>query len=153
MFYFTFVIIFVTVFVPPLFCLPTVCLFVPVFFLGGGHSPPWQNPSQQKESMATQATKSAWTAERTKKEPEYYSSLREEYSSFSGNELIVVPSEIEVITTRNLSLLTADVNTRKCIAVTRIMMEEALNIGANVLDRRSKAMWDILLSTRVPGRS
>lgn len=54
---------------------------------------------------------------------------------------------MEVSTTRTLSLLTADVNTKKFVAVTRHMMEEALNIGAKVLDRRSKAMWDILLAT------
>lgn len=97
--------------------------------------------------MATQAITSAWTAERPQKRPEYYRGLREEYSSISGNELIAVPSEMEVITTRTISLLKADVNTRKCIAVTRHMMEEALNIGAKVLNRRSNVVWDILLTT------
>lgn len=50
--------------------------------------------------------------------------------------------------TRTISLLTADVKTRKVIAVNRMMMEEASNIRAKLIGSRSNAMWDIHLATK-----
>lgn len=100
--------------------------------------------------MVNQTSTSACVAERPPKGPEYYSGLRKEYAYFiSGNELIALSSLMEAIATRTISLLTADAKTRKFIAVTRDLMEDALkvlNIGAKVLARISNAMWDIVLA-------
>lgn len=63
---------------------------------------------------------------------------------------MLLPSVMEAVTARTISLLTADVNSRKIMAVRRETMKDALkalNIGAKMLARRSNAMWDILLAT------
>lgn len=50
----------------------------------------------------------AWVAERTPKEPQYFQGLRKEYSFFiSGHKLFPVPSVMDAITTKTISLLTS----------------------------------------------
>lgn len=67
-----------------------------------------------------------------------------------GNKLLTILEAIDVIKTRNLSLLTTDIGTWRFIGVNRETMEEVLKnlkIGPKILARRSNALWDILLAT------
>lgn len=74
-----------------------------------------------------------------------------QYENFvSDNELIPVPSLLETVNTKIISLLTTNIKSSKLIGSSREIMEDALkclNIGTKVLTRRSNAMWDILLQT------
>lgn len=74
-----------------------------------------------------------------------------QYENFvSDNELIPMPSLLETVNTKIISLLTTDIKSSKLIGVSREIMEDALkslNIGTKVLACRSNAMWDILLQT------
>lgn len=75
---------------------------------------------RNKVSLAPQASSSAWTAERPKKELDYYKSLRDEYSTFiSGDELLPMPSAMEAVAARTIALLIADVKSRKFMTVNR----------------------------------
>lgn len=61
------------------------------------------------------------------KGPAYYNQLKEKYKKFvSGNELLLMPSILETVNTRTISLLTTDIKTHKLIGVNREIMEEAL---------------------------
>lgn len=72
-----------------------------------------------------------------KKGPEYYIGLRDDYKEFIlDNELLLLPFIMEAVTARTISLLMADVKSRKFMAVCREAMEEtlkALNTGTNVI--------------------
>lgn len=76
---------------------------------------------------------------------------KEVYKDYiSGNELLTIPSVLEAVLTRTISLLTMDVKTRKLTGVSREIMEEALknlNIASKVLTRKINTMLDILLTT------
>lgn len=99
-------------------------------------------------SLATQASSSAWTAERPQKGLNYYKSLRDEYSAFiSGDERLPMPSVMEAVAAKTIALLIVDVKSRKCKTFNGQVMEEnlkALDIGA---------MWDILLETEEAAKS
>lgn len=85
-----------------------------------------------------------------KKEDEYFSRLQDHYWKFIfGNKLLTMPSALEAVAIRTISLLTTDVKT--LIVVSRDNMEESLkcpSIAAKVLAKRSKAMWNILLGDK-----
>lgn len=76
---------------------------------------------------------------------------KEVYKDYiSGNELLTIPSLLEAVLTRTITLLMTDVKTRKLTDVSREIMEEALknlNIASKVLTRRVNTMLDILLTT------
>lgn len=116
---------------------------------------PWQkwlsllsiwNPNPQP-----QAHWYGWQTGQKNKRPEYYNSLKEKYKDFiSDNELSAMPSVMEAVTTRTMSLLKTDVKSRKLIRVSRDVMKEtlkSLNIGAKILARQTNTMCDILLAT------
>lgn len=68
----------------------------------------------------------------------------------TDNELILMPLLMEAVNTRTISLLTMDIKSRRFMNINRKGMEEALkslNIGAEVLDRKSNTRWDILPAT------
>lgn len=72
------------------------------------------------------------------------------------NELLPVPSLLDEVSTKPISLLTTDVKSRKFIGVNRESMEEALkslNVGVKVLAWRSNAKWDILLQIEEAAKS
>lgn len=96
-------------------------------------------------------------SEQTKKGPDYYESLKEKYEEFiAGNELLAVPSVMEAVNTKRISLLMTDVELRKFIGVSREGMEETLknlNIRVKVLARRSNTMWDVLLVSEEEAKS
>lgn len=98
-----------------------------------------------------------WGDRLKKKGLDYYNSLREECGKFiSSNELIAVPSVVETINTRTISLLATDLKTRKLIGVSRDVMEEflkSLNIGANELAHRSNSLRNILLAMKEAAKS
>lgn len=107
---------------------------------------------QSPNATSTETTRLAWAKDRPpQKVPEYYKGLKEKYEHFiNGNELLLVPLLIDTVNTRTIPLLRTDVKTRKLIGVDRVIMEEALKslrIVAKILERRSNAMWDILLAT------
>lgn len=61
-----------------------------------------------------------------------------------------MPSLLEAVNTRIISLLTSDIKTCKLISVNSEIMEEAIknqNIETKILTRRNRAMWDIVLAT------
>lgn len=63
--------------------------------------------------------------------------------------LVTNPEAPEAVTTRTISLLTTDVNTRQLIPVSRNTIEEALKnlqIPPKVLAKRYNVMWDLLLA-------
>lgn len=96
---------------------------------------------QQKEPSAI--ISSAWKGERRKKGPDYYKKPKDEYKSFIlKNGLLPMPSVIVAVVARTISLFTADVKSRKIIAVSRETKKKALktNIGVKVLARRFNAM-------------
>ncbi|CAE1178303.1 unnamed protein product [Acanthosepion pharaonis] len=100
--------------------------------------------THEKEPLASTSTApSAWVPERPEKGPDYYRSRREELKEFiAKDELVPMPSVMETVATRTISLLTVDIKTRKFIPVNREPMEEALkalNIGAKTCPTKKPA--------------
>lgn len=94
--------------------------------------------SKLLEWIPTSTSLLAWAGNRpAKKEPEYYSGLKEQYEKFVfGNELLPMTLLLNVVSTKTISLLTTDVKSHKFIGVNRENMEEtlkSLNIRAKVL--------------------
>lgn len=96
-----------------------------------------------------------WVVNRPKKGLNYYEVLKKKFQPFQPfiveNELLAVPSVMETVNTRAISLLMTDMMSWRFIIISRDGMEEALkslNIGVKVLARRSNVMWDILLVSK-----
>lgn len=100
-------------------------------------SEPLQKEDRQEQPVPL--TESSWVAARPPKEgcPTLY---------ISGNELLTIPSALEAVATKTLSLLTIDIKTRKSVGVSRETIER-LNIAVCVIVTRSTAIWDFLLAT------
>lgn len=59
--------------------------------------------------------------------PEYHKGLTGQLENFvSGNKLLPVPSLLETVNTRTISLLTTDIKTRKFLGFNREITEEVL---------------------------
>lgn len=91
--------------------------------------------SQLLEPPPTATSPSAWAGNKPpKKGPDYYKGLKEQYGKIvTENELLPVPSFLDEVNTKPISLLTTDVKSRKFIGVNRESTEEALkslNVGS-----------------------
>ena len=109
-------------------------------------------PRPKTPEPAVPSTSAAWSAPMTKEGPEYYAALREHYKDYlKKGEIIPIPEYAEAMMARTVSLLTADIKTKRFIGVSGEKMEEAmksLNIKATALARKSNASWDILLANK-----
>lgn len=98
----------------------------------------------------------AWTCYRPQKKKNHYAGIQDKYKEYiSRNELLTIPSALEVMATRTISLLITDDKTQKLIGASRETMEETLkclNIAAKLLAKCSNAMWNILLVSEVAGK-
>lgn len=100
---------------------------------------------------------SAWVANKSlKKSPKEYEPLEERYATYSNvNELLKIHEVLEEVVTKTISLLTTDVITHSLLGVGRDIMEEALKglqIPAKILAKRSNAMWDVLVASKVEAK-
>lgn len=73
--------------------------------------------------------------------------MQDHYREFiSGNELPTVPSTLEAVATRTVSLLATDAKTRKLVGVSRVVMEEEQRTKAPT--KKSNVVYDILLGSK-----
>lgn len=71
------------------------------------------NPKEKKSTLSTQTSTSVWTTKRPQKGPEYYKGMGD--SLVPCHELLPVPPVMEAVASRSISLLSADVKTRRFI--------------------------------------
>lgn len=88
--------------------------------LAGNSSTIFECP-QPQDTTPTATSSSTWVRDRPKRKGhDYYNALKELYKDFiAGNELLSIASVMEAVNTRNISLLTTDVKSRKFNCVSR----------------------------------
>lgn len=70
------------------------------------------------------ATPLAWSVSRPKKGLEYYEAQKETYKKFIAGTELAIPSVLEAVSHRIISLLATDVRTRRLIGISKKTMEE-----------------------------
>lgn len=111
------------------------------FFTGVVGTPTlWSSPSLSTRQPLLKVHQSGWvigSSPAPKKSPNYYTSLKEHYEKIiSENEILSVPSLLQSVNTKTISLLTIDVKSRKLIGVNREIMKatlKSLNIATKYI--------------------
>ena len=95
----------------------------------------------------------SWSTQKNKKLPQDYEKDRvEKYAQyFKGNRILPIPELVEAVQPKTLSLIVADIKTRRLAGLKKDKFEEVLKaagIPARYFCRRSFATWDILLPSQ-----